>query len=97
MTINKLKKVFCANLRKAASGTGYAIIDTWSYAGSTVMGEYPCFPLAAWAECMGDGSEAERFGKGAAVSRATERAHVRLNSKHFGADVWGATGTYTVR
>ena len=97
MTTNKLKKLFGANLRKAATGTGYAIIDTWRYQGCTVMGEYPCFPLKAWAECMGSAADVERIGEWEAVSRATERAHQRINGKHFGADVWGATGTYTVR
>ena len=96
MTINKLRKLFGENLRKADTGIGYAIIDTWSYEGCTVMGKYPCFPLVAWAECLRD-NEIARYGISCAVSRATERAHERINGKRFGADIWGQTGTYTVR
>ncbi len=100
MTTNKLKKMFGENLRKADTGIGYAIIDTWSYEGCTVMGEYPCFPLSAWAECMDDLVDEDISSPrwlGEAVARATERLHVRLNARHFGAEVWGATGSYTVR
>ena len=95
MTTNKLKKIFGENLRKADTGTGWAIVDTWSYEGCTVMGEYPCFPLSAWAECMRD--DEIKWGEWEAVTRATERLHVRLNGHHFRAEVWGATGSYTVR
>lgn len=97
MTINKVKRLFGQNLYRAETGSGWAIIDNWSYDGCIVMGEYPCFPLTAWAEGFGDGSEVEKYGLGHAVALATERAHQRINGKHFGADVWGATGTYTVR
>ena len=100
MTTNKLKKMFGENLRKADTGIGYAIIDTWSYEGCTVMGEYPCFPLSAWAECMDDLVDEDISSPrwlGEAVARATAKARERVNRTHFGNQIWGETGFYTVR
>ena len=86
---------FGNNIRKAETGRGIALIDDWSYQGCVVTGQYECFPLCAWLESLSE-EEIERYGTSTAMAQARERMMIRLNGSHFGAPIWGATGSYTV-
>jgi hypothetical protein len=96
ITKKQFNEKYGANIRKAEKGTGIAIVDTFSYAGCTVVGEYPCYPLKSWLECI-DADEVEKYGFSIVMNRAQERLAVRVNGNHFGNPIYGQTGSYSVK
>lgn len=96
ITKKQFNEKYAANLRKAETGSGVAIIDTTSYEGCTVSGEYSCYPISAWLDCI-DSSDVDKYHFSTVIARAEERMATRQNGNHFGTPIFGPTGVYTVR